>query len=261
MPFAHFGRGHFDHILLSMTEASSNGHGRLDTVSDIHQAKKKRVHLNCRECRRTKTRCDRQWPCSSCVVKGLGSSCPNGILQTGASSKATIQRLEARVYELESRLQSATGTGGGEDTFTVGTRENPRPHLSSRLQADHPPAGALESAAILTGLVMSPHVSQQSRPVGADATAFYMSSPESSDGQGEATSSRHTVQQPVLMGVRPVSYRDAGFNVPWGRDEGVNIAGKGNMPGDLLDRCRQILPDRHHAIQLFEAYWAATSWR
>ncbi|KAF7770379.1 transcriptional regulator family: Fungal Specific TF [Agaricus bisporus var. burnettii] len=72
--------------------------------------------LNCAECRRSKLRCDRSIPCSSCVKRGCGAICPDGLLTTGQGNRFVVatteelheknQQLSYRIRDLEEALQT-----------------------------------------------------------------------------------------------------------------------------------------------------------
>jgi hypothetical protein len=79
--------------------------------------------LSCAECRRLKRRCDRQWPCQSCISRGCASICPDGTLAPGGGSKfilhgsehlhKKIKEMSERITELEGAVAS-TWTSSGE---------------------------------------------------------------------------------------------------------------------------------------------------
>ncbi|KAJ6570985.1 fungal-specific transcription factor domain-containing protein [Mycena vulgaris] len=60
---------------------------------------------SCAECRRLKLRCDRVFPCSSCIRRGCANLCPNGTLEKG--KRGFLKRLEQS-------LPSAYPKPGGE---------------------------------------------------------------------------------------------------------------------------------------------------
>jgi Fungal Zn(2)-Cys(6) binuclear cluster domain len=63
---------------------------------------------SCAECRRLKRRCDRKWPCQSCISRGCASICPNGSLSTEGSGSRSILRkikeMSKRISQLEDAL-------------------------------------------------------------------------------------------------------------------------------------------------------------
>ncbi|KAL5633337.1 hypothetical protein ACGC1H_003737 [Rhizoctonia solani] len=74
--------------------------------------------LSCRECRRLKLKCNRQFPCTSCERRGCASVCPNGVVEAGRGSRRhilattsqlqeTVRCLETRISELEEALEES----------------------------------------------------------------------------------------------------------------------------------------------------------
>ncbi|KAJ7485710.1 fungal-specific transcription factor domain-containing protein [Mycena latifolia] len=68
-------------------------------------AARKSQITSCAECRRLKLRCDRVFPCSSCIRRGCANLCPNGTLEKG--KRGFLKRLEQS-------LPSAHPKSGGE---------------------------------------------------------------------------------------------------------------------------------------------------
>ncbi|KZP23764.1 hypothetical protein FIBSPDRAFT_1042620 [Athelia psychrophila] len=85
----------------------------------IDSGRDRKLGLACAECRRSKIKCDRIFPCESCVRRGCDNICPNGTLAPTKGNPllvGQIQRLrnqvksaEARVEELQNRLRAASG--------------------------------------------------------------------------------------------------------------------------------------------------------
>ncbi|CAE6405038.1 unnamed protein product [Rhizoctonia solani] len=74
--------------------------------------------LSCRECRRLKLKCNRQFPCTSCERRGCASVCPNGVVEAGRGSRRhilattsqlqeTVRCLGTRISELEEALEES----------------------------------------------------------------------------------------------------------------------------------------------------------
>ncbi|KAF9523896.1 hypothetical protein CPB83DRAFT_862092 [Crepidotus variabilis] len=64
--------------------------------------------LSCAECRRLKLKCDRVFPCQSCVKRGCGSLCPEGALTSGRGSRfilANTEQLHDKIVELSGRVR------------------------------------------------------------------------------------------------------------------------------------------------------------
>ncbi|KZT27831.1 hypothetical protein NEOLEDRAFT_1059670 [Neolentinus lepideus HHB14362 ss-1] len=80
--------------------------------------------LSCAECRRSKLKCDRVFPCQSCIRRGCAKICPDGAMPATKGNKVlaaharklTEQNKQqvARIRELEKALADAqAGNGGG----------------------------------------------------------------------------------------------------------------------------------------------------
>ncbi|KAJ3780693.1 hypothetical protein GGU10DRAFT_414928 [Lentinula aff. detonsa] len=64
--------------------------------------------LSCRECRRLKLKCDRNFPCQSCRKRGCGDICPEGSLTSGRGSRfilANTGQLHAKISQLSERVR------------------------------------------------------------------------------------------------------------------------------------------------------------
>ncbi|KAJ4481960.1 hypothetical protein J3R30DRAFT_3286103 [Lentinula aciculospora] len=64
--------------------------------------------LSCRECRRLKLKCDRNFPCQSCRKRGCGDICPEGALTSGRGSRfilANTGQLHAKISQLSERVR------------------------------------------------------------------------------------------------------------------------------------------------------------
>ncbi|EJD07390.1 uncharacterized protein FOMMEDRAFT_164371 [Fomitiporia mediterranea MF3/22] len=74
----------------------------------------RKVGMSCAECRRSKLKCDRTFPCSACVRRGCANICPDGTLAATKGNKVLqtqnetllqqVKRLNSRVRDLESAL-------------------------------------------------------------------------------------------------------------------------------------------------------------
>ncbi|KAJ7104411.1 hypothetical protein B0H15DRAFT_942402 [Mycena belliarum] len=76
-----------------------------NTVPAASNSARKSQITSCAECRRLKLRCDRVFPCSSCIRRGCANLCPNGTLEKG--KRGFLKRLEQS-------LPSAYPKPGGE---------------------------------------------------------------------------------------------------------------------------------------------------
>ncbi|KZT39029.1 hypothetical protein SISSUDRAFT_1046229 [Sistotremastrum suecicum HHB10207 ss-3] len=72
--------------------------------------------LSCSECRRLKLKCDRKWPCQSCIKRGCASICPNGSLTPGQSNRFILhgsEQLHRKIHEMSQRISAL------EDALTI----------------------------------------------------------------------------------------------------------------------------------------------
>ncbi|GLB41965.1 putative fungal specific transcription factor [Lyophyllum shimeji] len=68
----------------------------------------RKLGLSCAECRRSKLKCDRTFPCQSCIRRGCPGICPDGTLAATKGNKvlmAQAQRLSEQVKSLNSRIR------------------------------------------------------------------------------------------------------------------------------------------------------------
>jgi hypothetical protein len=85
--------------------------------------------LSCAECRRLKRRCDRKWPCKSCISRGCASICPDGMLAAGSGSKFILhgsEELHQKISEMSDRISQL------EDALSLSTGQS-HPLLKSEL--------------------------------------------------------------------------------------------------------------------------------
>ncbi|EJD48103.1 hypothetical protein AURDEDRAFT_183807 [Auricularia subglabra TFB-10046 SS5] len=83
--------------------------------------RRKRDVLACAECRRLKLKCDKTWPCKTCVRRGCSAICPMGSMAPGKAGRmivanteelhARIATLCTRIRDLEDALESVAGSG------------------------------------------------------------------------------------------------------------------------------------------------------
>lgn len=69
-----------------------------------------RQSYSCAECRRLKLKCNRVWPCSSCIRRGVEQICPNGEMMSGRGRRlilASHSELHSRIADLEKALALA----------------------------------------------------------------------------------------------------------------------------------------------------------
>ncbi|KAH9967272.1 fungal-specific transcription factor domain-containing protein [Russula dissimulans] len=80
-------------------------------------SRKGKPGLSCAECRRSKLKCDRNFPCQSCIRRGCAAICPDGTLAATKGNKvlmahaerltAQVKTMSARIKELEATLANA----------------------------------------------------------------------------------------------------------------------------------------------------------
>ncbi|KAK7466490.1 hypothetical protein VKT23_005212 [Stygiomarasmius scandens] len=92
----------------------------------------KKNGLSCAECRRSKLKCDRNFPCQACIRRGCANICPDGalaatkgnkvLLQTAQRLNEEVKTLKARIRELEAALgrDSSVSQSGTPDPETTG---------------------------------------------------------------------------------------------------------------------------------------------
>ncbi|ESK93170.1 hypothetical protein Moror_1106 [Moniliophthora roreri MCA 2997] len=80
-------------------------------TSSSNQQKKSHA-TSCAECRRLKLKCDRVFPCSSCIRRGCANLCPNGTLEKGRRGflKRLEQSLPSNAHRNPGDPQSGEGT-------------------------------------------------------------------------------------------------------------------------------------------------------
>ncbi|KAJ8094989.1 hypothetical protein PM082_010206 [Marasmius tenuissimus] len=71
---------------------------------------KKSQATSCAECRRLKLKCDRVFPCSSCIRRGCANLCPTGTLEKG--KRGFLKRLEQSLPSLINRNGIGPNSGG-----------------------------------------------------------------------------------------------------------------------------------------------------
>lgn len=85
------------------SEGSTSAPGAESTASGS-----RKVGLSCAECRRSKLKCDRTFPCQSCVRRGCSAICPNGTLAATKGNKvlmAHAQRLTDQVKTMAEKIK------------------------------------------------------------------------------------------------------------------------------------------------------------
>ncbi|KAF8817210.1 hypothetical protein BYT27DRAFT_7205076 [Phlegmacium glaucopus] len=86
-----------------LASASATGTPNRGRTDDKNNRK-----LSCKECRRLKLKCDRVFPCQSCVKRGCGTLCPEGALTSGRGSRfilAGAEQLHEKIFQLSDRVR------------------------------------------------------------------------------------------------------------------------------------------------------------
>lgn len=131
---------------------------------DVPQRRRGVGPLSCRECRRLKLKCNRQFPCTSCERRGCASVCPNGIVEAGRGSRRhilattsqlqeTVRCLETRIAQLEEALSQSHAMHSTfphpllQDHQTTQTHISPTPSdfVSPAYGQTSPPAATIPS--------------------------------------------------------------------------------------------------------------------
>lgn len=101
----------------------------------------RKVGLSCAECRRSKLKCDRTFPCQSCVRRGCSAICPNGTLAATKGNKvlmAHAQRLTDQVKSMAEKIKQLEQALANAEERSDSTKQTPTLGESSRL-SDGPP--------------------------------------------------------------------------------------------------------------------------
>ncbi|KAF5359995.1 hypothetical protein D9758_007630 [Tetrapyrgos nigripes] len=142
---------------------------------------KKNQATSCAECRRLKLKCDRVFPCSSCIRRGCANLCPNGTLEKGR--RGFLKRLE---QSLPSATQRTTGdTQPGEATSEVAMFVARDAAMLKRIQE-------LEAALITAGVPV-PGLPHSSKSAKRHTTNKRARSAENDDAQHEDLSIKREV--------------------------------------------------------------------
>ncbi|KAF8628808.1 hypothetical protein AX15_003703 [Amanita polypyramis BW_CC] len=91
--------------------------------------------LSCKECRRLKLKCDRVFPCQSCVKRGCSSLCPEGALTSGRGSRfilANTEQLHDKIFQLSDRVRQLEDA---LETLQGSSSNQPHPLLVAELRS------------------------------------------------------------------------------------------------------------------------------
>ncbi|WVQ75705.1 hypothetical protein IAR50_005335 [Cryptococcus sp. DSM 104548] len=112
--------------------------------------------VSCLECRRMKWKCDRDFPCSNCRKRGLGSICPNGQLNGAKSDRQQVVEKQRRIEQLEHELnlarQSLSDSSSGHPPSQSRARTFPPPDLASASPSTSAATKVVSSTGAMDGL-------------------------------------------------------------------------------------------------------------
>ncbi|KAF8515883.1 hypothetical protein JB92DRAFT_43369 [Gautieria morchelliformis] len=144
----------------------------------------------CRECRRSKIRCSRIFPCDACTRRGCADICPDGIKETKRSkSDGTLMqenaRLVRRIRHLEGILSSLNHPAGlssaSDDTFI----DQASPGQESQSSGMSPPSDISEPR--ISDILSSTHDWEANPAVGDDLVIIFYDRPANVYGIGPAS--------------------------------------------------------------------------
>ncbi|KAI6125436.1 fungal-specific transcription factor domain-containing protein [Pisolithus croceorrhizus] len=113
------------------SESSASAPGAESTASGS-----RKVGLSCAECRRSKLKCDRAFPCQSCVRRGCSAICPNGTLAATKGNKvlmAHAQRLTDQVKTMAEKIKQLEQALADAEERPDSTKQAPTLGESSRV--------------------------------------------------------------------------------------------------------------------------------
>ncbi|KAH0586545.1 hypothetical protein H2248_007770 [Termitomyces sp. 'cryptogamus'] len=231
-------------------ELTADGKRKETRVPD----KEKNRRLSCKECRRLKLKCDRVFPCQSCVKRGCGSLCPEGALTSGRGSRFILANTEQlhekiallsdRVRQLEDALQTLQATHSprphpllAPELLQIKTSQDlyiaPQVQTHSPSQQQDPTPDHLADST--NALSLSALVSTQPPYAPPTNSHLTLNSGSNSNG-GEITSSSNPPDVPP-----DILQLSSTFPFPWSVDLRIR------------KRIREALPPRHEALTMCEA--------
>ncbi|KAG6853952.1 hypothetical protein C0991_012276 [Blastosporella zonata] len=215
------------------------------------QEKDKNRRLSCKECRRLKLKCDRVFPCQSCVKRGCGSLCPEGALTSGRGSRFILANTEQlhekitvlsdRVRDLEDALQTLQATHSvhphpllAPDLLRIKTSQDlyiaPQAQTQHIQQQDHTPDHLADSALSLSLSSTQPPYAPST------GSSLHASGGGSNSNGGEVPSLSYPPDVPP-----DILQLSSTFPFPWSVDLRIR------------KRIREALPPRHEALAICEA--------
>lgn len=107
--------------------------------------------------------------------------------------------------------------------------------------------------AMLGKLALGPGITSGKRYAGTEAAPFYLDSPPDSGDESETRK-----REPVKLGLGGLNSENS---VPWAHTVPKGSTAWGEMPGSLIDQCRELLPTQRDAKTFWSLFWELTSWR
>ncbi|KAF8737756.1 hypothetical protein AX14_012328 [Amanita brunnescens Koide BX004] len=105
-------------------------HVEVKTTSGNGSPIPRKIGLSCAECRRSKLKCDRVFPCQSCIRRGCANICPDGALTATKGNKVLmahaekltdqVKSLTLKVQQLEAALAQAKDMAISSETQASG---------------------------------------------------------------------------------------------------------------------------------------------
>ncbi|KAG2157850.1 uncharacterized protein EDB93DRAFT_1078285 [Suillus bovinus] len=211
--------------------------------------------MSCAECRRSKLKCDRVFPCQSCIRRGCANICPEGTLSATKGNKVLMvhaQRLSDQVKTMTGRIKEL------EEALHESQKSNragsgPHPLLQTPSQSHEHPAELPEVRTIYDDEVHNVSESIGSLSIDTDGRTKY---------RGESVGSE--VRQPILV---------PGSHTP---QQSVDPKYLG-LPFEIIDLCNAypfglrdsqytkflflpFLPSYERALHLMELYYRNVAW-
>ncbi|KAJ6455450.1 fungal-specific transcription factor domain-containing protein [Mycena sanguinolenta] len=180
--------------------------------SSAHPNGRKSQITSCAECRRLKLRCDRIFPCSSCIRRGCANLCPTGTLEKG--KRGFLKRLEQSLPT----YPKAGGDAEHSEVAMFVARDNA---MTKRIQE-------LEAALVAAGLSIP-------GPSGINAEP-------SQENEGRTKRQRTSPASDTLPGSPSTPERDSPSSVITPVDTTDVTLGFGTLTIDVENRSRYIGP-------------------
>ncbi|PFH46879.1 hypothetical protein AMATHDRAFT_68883 [Amanita thiersii Skay4041] len=195
----------------------------------------RKAGLSCAECRRSKLKCDRVFPCQSCIRRGCAGICPDGALTATKGNKVLMAHAEKlaeqvkvltlRVQELESAL-----------TQSKNDETSNQPQVLEKDEIEiHQVSKAIGSLAIGSDGQAKYH----GESAGSEYFQELLSLPQDAEVEQEANQLDLPSEIIELMNAFPFGLKDCGYSkmifVPY-------------------------LPPRERAIEILNIYFANVAW-